>query len=51
MSSERNENASLISVGDVKLLLMAIVGIKGNKRMGIENPEETSKLQYGWINE
>lgn len=30
---------------------MAIAGIKGNKRMGIDNPDGKKKLQHGWIND
>jgi hypothetical protein len=29
---------SLVAVGDLKLVLMAIFGIKGNKRLGVVKP-------------
>lgn len=42
------------SVGDIKLFLMAIYGIKGNKRMFVELGESdsifTTKLSFGWVN-
>lgn len=54
------------AVGDVKVVLMAIFSIKGNKRMGIQPPHGAagvdvqaeysqnlnlkSPLQFGWIN-
>ena len=40
-----------IRVGDLKLFLMAICSIKGNKRMGIQRDNFDSDLTYGWIND
>ena len=49
-----------MKTADFKLFLMAILGIQGNKRMGVANPKASDKkqengekdhLQYGWINE
>ena len=47
-----------ISVGDLKLLLMAVFQIKGNKRLGVSREIEDHisqatvdmKLKYGWFN-
>lgn len=54
----KDTQEAAVNVGDTKLFLMAILGIKGNKRMGLEKTEEeASELQldksefaYGWIN-
>ena len=41
-----------IAVGDLKVFLMAIFGIKGNKRLEILNSDNIpSAMHYGWINE
>ena len=44
--------ATKISVGDFKLFLMAILSIKGNRRMGLQQEEhEDYQIPYGWIND
>ena len=30
-----------VSVGNIKVVLMAIISLKGNKRLGIENPNQS----------
>ena len=57
LTSKDNFEAA-VNVGDTKLFLMAILGIRGNKRMGLEKTdEEAHEFQldkkdyaYGWIN-
>ena len=42
----------MVQVGDVKLFLMAIFGVSGNKRLGLDKPhitERTQDLPYGWV--
>ena len=54
----KDSDEAAVNVGDTKLFLMAILGIRGNKRMGLEKTdEEAHELQldkneysYGWIN-
>jgi hypothetical protein len=50
------------AVGDIKVFLMAMLGVKGNRRLGVEGTKpiigneellavEPPNLQYGWLNE
>ena len=50
---ERSED-DIALVGNIKVILMAIFQVKGNKRMGVDaadrNDETDVPLAYGWIN-
>ena len=41
-NSANHKNAQKIPVGDLKLFLMAIFNVKGNKRMNINPPEQVN---------
>lgn len=66
IQTETNGDREHATVGDIKLFLMAVFGIKGNKRLGIDRPlpsfptadnnasvqtETIVKLSYGWLNQ
>ena len=42
LNFKRTNNMQAVAVGDIKLFLMAIFQIKGNKRMGL-TPSENEK--------
>jgi len=59
-SQKKTTKKQVISVGDTKLFLMAIFGIRGNKRLGrdedglieFQNQHSTEdQLPYGWLNQ
>jgi hypothetical protein len=43
----------MVQLGDVKLFLMAILGVTGNKRLGLSRPANSARfeLPYGWLDE
>ena len=43
----------MVQLGDVKLFLMAILGVTGNKRLGLSRPTNSARfeLPYGWLDE
>ena len=45
----------MIAVGDVKVVLMAIFKIKGNKRVGIARTKDSKQankyFKLGWLND
>ena len=54
-SLQQDDEPERIAVGDLKLFLMTIFSITGNKRMGVSNfntnRSNQEPLTYGWIND
>ena len=43
----------MVQVGDAKVFFMAVFGVRGNRRVGLQNPlpDASTALTYGWLND